>query len=214
MPLFDERDWRLEIDGLVERPVSLTYDAAARAPARTAGDRLPLRDRLVGPEGALGGCPLRRPARARTADAEREGDPLRLDGESLRRLAHAANRHCCPNVMLAYELDGKPLSRPHGCSRPRRDPRDVRLQGREVADPDGARRPPADGLLGRTSATTRTRGSDGRMAITPERRRLPRFGRTERAVHWVHATAFLILSEPGSASISRASRSSSAGGRC
>ena len=31
------------------------------------------------------------------------------------------------------------------------------------------------------------------MAITPERRRLPRFGRTERAVHWVHATAFLIL---------------------
>ena len=30
------------------------------------------------------------------------------------------------------------------------------------------------------------------MAITPERRRLPRFGRTERAVHWVHATAFLI----------------------
>ena len=31
------------------------------------------------------------------------------------------------------------------------------------------------------------------MAITPERHRLPRFGRTERAVHWVHATAFLIL---------------------
>jgi formate dehydrogenase subunit gamma len=31
------------------------------------------------------------------------------------------------------------------------------------------------------------------MAITPEGRRLPRFGRTERAVHWVHATAFLIL---------------------
>jgi formate dehydrogenase subunit gamma len=28
---------------------------------------------------------------------------------------------------------------------------------------------------------------------TGERRRLPRYGRTERAVHWVHATAFTIL---------------------
>ena len=31
------------------------------------------------------------------------------------------------------------------------------------------------------------------MATTPESRRLPRFGRTERAVHWVHALAFLLL---------------------
>jgi formate dehydrogenase subunit gamma len=31
------------------------------------------------------------------------------------------------------------------------------------------------------------------MATTPKVRRLPRFGRTERAVHWVHATAFLLL---------------------
>ncbi|HEY7399254.1 MAG TPA: cytochrome b/b6 domain-containing protein [Gaiellaceae bacterium] len=29
--------------------------------------------------------------------------------------------------------------------------------------------------------------------MAPERRRLPRFGRTLRLVHWVHATAFLIL---------------------
>ena len=31
------------------------------------------------------------------------------------------------------------------------------------------------------------------MATTPESRRLPRFGRTERAVHWVHALAFVLL---------------------
>ena len=31
------------------------------------------------------------------------------------------------------------------------------------------------------------------MATAREHRRLPRFTRTERAVHWVHATAFLIL---------------------
>jgi formate dehydrogenase subunit gamma len=35
------------------------------------------------------------------------------------------------------------------------------------------------------------------MAITPEPRRLARFGRTERAVHWVHATAFLLLFATG-----------------
>ncbi|HVC87815.1 MAG TPA: cytochrome b/b6 domain-containing protein [Gaiellaceae bacterium] len=35
------------------------------------------------------------------------------------------------------------------------------------------------------------------MATAPERRRLWRFTRTERAVHWVHATAFLILFASG-----------------
>ena len=31
------------------------------------------------------------------------------------------------------------------------------------------------------------------MATTPDVRRLPRFSRTERALHWVHASAFLVL---------------------
>jgi formate dehydrogenase subunit gamma len=35
------------------------------------------------------------------------------------------------------------------------------------------------------------------MAITPDPRRLARFGRTERAVHWVHATAFILLLATG-----------------
>src|SRR6201995_472413 len=39
---------------------------------------------------------------------------------------------------------------------------------------------------------TRTRGSGGRMATAPERR-LARFSRTERTVHWVHASAFVVL---------------------
>src|SRR5579884_2203449 len=33
------------------------------------------------------------------------------------------------------------------------------------------------------------------MAIEP--RRIPRFGRTERTLHWVHATAFLVLLASG-----------------
>ena len=35
-------------------------------------------------------------------------------------------------------------------------------------------------------------GWGGRTATPPERR-LPRFGRTERTLHWVHAAAFLVL---------------------
>src|SRR2546423_9959813 len=31
------------------------------------------------------------------------------------------------------------------------------------------------------------------MATAPDVRHLPRFGRTERAVHWVHASAFFVL---------------------
>src|SRR2546430_7801764 len=42
-------------------------------------------------------------------------------------------------------------------------------------------------------ATTRTPGSGGRMAIAPSARRLRRFSRTERALHWVHASAFFVL---------------------
>src|SRR5207253_5538777 len=35
------------------------------------------------------------------------------------------------------------------------------------------------------------------MAITPSVVRLPRFSRTERALHWVHASAFLVLLASG-----------------
>src|SRR5439155_472913 len=42
-------------------------------------------------------------------------------------------------------------------------------------------------------ATTKTLGSGARMATTPSVRRLSRFSRTERTLHWVHASAFLVL---------------------
>src|SRR5215831_648621 len=35
------------------------------------------------------------------------------------------------------------------------------------------------------------------MATAPSARRLPRFSRTERALHWVHASAFLVLLASG-----------------
>src|SRR5205085_11469755 len=45
---------------------------------------------------------------------------------------------------------------------------------------------------GNSTATTRTPGSAARMATTRPRRVL-RWTRTERAVHWVHAAAFCVL---------------------
>src|SRR5580765_5744832 len=41
------------------------------------------------------------------------------------------------------------------------------------------------------------RGSAGRMATSPAPRRIKRFTRTERLLHWTHATAFFTLLASG-----------------
>jgi DMSO/TMAO reductase YedYZ molybdopterin-dependent catalytic subunit len=113
MPLFDEQVWRLEIGGLVERPVSLTYAELLALPrarqvsdfhcvtgwsvprARWAGVRIADLLALVRPQ-----------ASARAIRFVSLEDPYQ---DSL-----TLDQALLPDVMLAYELDGKPLSRPHG----------------------------------------------------------------------------------------------------
>ena len=113
MPLFDERTWRLEITGLVERPVSLTYAQLLNLPraeqvtdfhcvtgwsvsnARWAGVRFS--DLLA----------LARPKRGAKAIRFVSAENPYQDSLTLEQAL-------VPDVMLAYELDGKPLSRPHG----------------------------------------------------------------------------------------------------
>jgi DMSO/TMAO reductase YedYZ molybdopterin-dependent catalytic subunit len=113
MPLFDENVWRLEIGGLVRKPVSLTYEQLTALPAarqvttfhcvtgwtvknvRWHGVRF--KDLLA----------LAEPMPSATAIEfvsmeEPYTDSLTLDQALL------------PNVMLAYGMDGAPLSRPHG----------------------------------------------------------------------------------------------------
>jgi DMSO/TMAO reductase YedYZ molybdopterin-dependent catalytic subunit len=113
MPRFDPRSWRLRIDGLVDRPRELGYDQLVRLPraeqisdfhcvtgwtvrnVRWAGVRF--RDLLALAK------PLPRAHALRFVSAERPYvDTLTLE-QALR-----------PDAMLAYEMDGKPLSRPHG----------------------------------------------------------------------------------------------------
>lgn len=113
MPRFDPGTWRLQIGGLVEQKVDLTYDELRALPrteqtsdfhcvtgwtvedVRWAGVRL--QDLL---EAAR---PLPTASAVAFVSAEYPYvDTLTLEQASL------------PDAMLAYEMDGKPLSRPHG----------------------------------------------------------------------------------------------------
>jgi len=113
MPVFDSASWRLEINGLVERPRSLGYDELRALPraeqvstfhcvtgwsvkdVRWAGVRFQQLFDLV--------RPLPAATAVRFISAERPyEDSLTLEQLRIR------------DAMLAYELDGQPLSRPHG----------------------------------------------------------------------------------------------------
>ena len=113
MPEFDPTTWRLEIGGLVRNPRSLTYDELRALPrahqvstfhcvtgwsvkgVRWAGVRFHDLLSLV--------QPLPEATAVRFVSAERPyEDSLTLEQLQLQ------------DAMLAYQLDGRPLSRPHG----------------------------------------------------------------------------------------------------
>ena len=113
MPVFDPTSWTLTVDGLVERPVRLTYDDLEKLPAaeqvstfhcvtgwtvrnvRWRGIRLRHILDLAGP--------LRSAHALRFVSSEHPyEDSLTMEQALL------------PDVMLALELDGSLLSRPHG----------------------------------------------------------------------------------------------------
>jgi DMSO/TMAO reductase YedYZ molybdopterin-dependent catalytic subunit len=113
MPLFDPKTWRLEITGLVRRPVSVSYEQVLALPrahqistfhcvtgwtvdnVRWSGVRLQHVLDLAEP------LPTAKAIRFVSAE-EPYNDSLSLEQALL------------PDVMLALELDGRPLSRPHG----------------------------------------------------------------------------------------------------
>jgi DMSO/TMAO reductase YedYZ molybdopterin-dependent catalytic subunit len=113
MPRFDPATWRLRIEGLVERPVELSYEHLLALPraeqisdfhcvtgwsvenVRWTGVRF--RDLVAAAR------PLPSARAVAFVSAERPYvDTLTLEQALL------------PDAMLAYELDGEPLSRPHG----------------------------------------------------------------------------------------------------
>jgi DMSO/TMAO reductase YedYZ molybdopterin-dependent catalytic subunit len=113
MPVFDPGTWRLRIDGLVRRPLSLSYDDLRRLPqarqvstfhcvtgwtvhdVHWAGIRFRHLLDLVGP------LPAAKALRFVSAEQPYD-DSLTIEQALL------------PGVMLALDLGGHPLSRPHG----------------------------------------------------------------------------------------------------
>jgi DMSO/TMAO reductase YedYZ molybdopterin-dependent catalytic subunit len=113
MPVFDPRSWRLQIGGLVRKPLSLDYDALLRLP----------RAEQVTTFHCVTGWTVR--------DVHWAGVRFKhlLDLAQPMPEAHAIEfvslenpytdsltleQALLPDVMLGYELDGTPLSRPHG----------------------------------------------------------------------------------------------------
>ena len=193
MPIFDPTAYRLEIGGLVRKPRSFTYDELLALPqahqvstfhcvtgwtvhdVRWSGVRFEHLLDLVEP------LPEAKALRFDSLEVP-YNDSLTLEQvEPARRDARARDGRAA--ALAPARLAGA-----------RRDPRDVRLQGRQVADEDRARRPAADRLLGRA------RLRPGRLGRPLEwlrrltaRARLAALERTERAVHWIHAAAFCVL---------------------
>jgi DMSO/TMAO reductase YedYZ molybdopterin-dependent catalytic subunit len=113
MPTFDPVSWRLKIGGLVDRPLSLTYDELRALPraeqvstfhcvtgwtvknVHWAGVRFDDLLAAAGPHAGAGALRF-------TSAEQPYVDSLTLAQARL------------PDVLLAYELDGKPLPREHG----------------------------------------------------------------------------------------------------
>ena len=114
MPTFDPATWRLNSAAQVEQPQSLSLRRAARAADGRAGLDVPLRHRLDGEERALGRRPdRRRPRAGRAVDAGRTRSQF-VSAEMPYTDYLTMQQAALHDVMLAYEMDGKPLPREHG----------------------------------------------------------------------------------------------------
>ena len=113
MPTFDPASWRLEVAGLVDEPTTLTYDQLRALPrteqirdfhcvtgwtvknVRWAGVRLTDLFAQVKPQSAAHGV-------------------LFVSAEVPYTDSLTVKQASLPDVLLAYEMDGKPLPREHG----------------------------------------------------------------------------------------------------
>jgi DMSO/TMAO reductase YedYZ molybdopterin-dependent catalytic subunit len=113
MPRFDAGTWRLQIDGLVEQPQSLTYDELRRLPRAEQVSTFHCVTGWSVKNVRWGGVRFRdllapaRPLANATVLSFVSAEKPYVDTLTLRQ----AELH---DAMLAYEMDGKPLAREHG----------------------------------------------------------------------------------------------------
>jgi len=112
-PRFDPSRWRLRIDGLVERPQTLTYAELQALPrAQQTSDFVCVTGWSVDDVGWAGVrfddlLAVARPLPSATALKFVSAEQLYEDSFTLEQLRE-------PDAMLAYAMDGRPLEREHG----------------------------------------------------------------------------------------------------
>jgi DMSO/TMAO reductase YedYZ molybdopterin-dependent catalytic subunit len=113
MPIFDDKVWRLEITGLVDHPVSLTYDQLRALPRATQVTDFHCVTGWSVPKVRWAG--VRFSDLLALAKPQPSAKAIRfVSMENPYQDSLTLDQALVPDVMLAYELDGKPLSRPHG----------------------------------------------------------------------------------------------------
>ena len=113
MPSFDPATWRLRVGGLVDEPVSLTYDELRALPRVEQVSTFHCVTGWTVKNVAWGGVRLNDVLRH--ASPKREAHALQFVSMEVPYVdyltLHQASLH---DVMLAYEMDGRPLPREHG----------------------------------------------------------------------------------------------------
>ena len=113
LPTFDRQAWRLRIDGLVERPLELTYDDLLALPRSQQVSDFHCVTGWSVPRVRWTGVRFRdllapaRPKRAARALAFVSMEQPYVDSLTMDQALRA-------DAMLAYAMDGRPLTRPHG----------------------------------------------------------------------------------------------------
>ena len=210
LPGRSREEYRLKVEGLVDEPLDLEYaDLQAMTPTTLHRDFQCVTGWRV-PDVEWRGVLLRDVLdRAGVQPKAKALRFMSFDGTYTESLTLDQARRS--DVLVAYELEGKQLSRSTvgrcGCTS-RRCTATSRASGWSRSA-SSTRCAPATGS---TAATTSTGGSARATAATtsrrerhdhgerrPSARRVARFDRTERVVHWCNATLFLMLIATGAA---------------
>jgi DMSO/TMAO reductase YedYZ molybdopterin-dependent catalytic subunit len=113
MPTFDPATWRLKIGGLVDQPVSLTYDELRALPRVDQVSTFHCVTGWTVQNVHWGGVRIS-DVLAR-AQPQAAGRALRFVSMEVPYVDYLTKKQASlPDVMLAYEMDGKPLPQEHG----------------------------------------------------------------------------------------------------
>ena len=113
MPTFDPAAWRLKIGGLVDQPVSLTYDELRALPRVDQVSTFHCVTGWTVQNVHWGG--VRISDVLAQAQPQAAGRALRFVSMEVPYVDYLTKKQALlPDVMLAYEMDGKPLRQEHG----------------------------------------------------------------------------------------------------